>query len=328
MSGSKAVGPTMYGAVRPPAQMGGPAVEADLTNMARLRVHRRLPVVLSQGEIAAVFQALQGEHRLLAQVLYGTGMRLFEGLQLRIKDVDFFHQIIVVHCGKGDKDRLLILPPRLMQALRGQVARAHMAWQQGHQAACDISAVQDLLGHADVTTTMHYTQYSRSATGGGAAPRIQCSCADGTLRPAGAGTSSSLVVEPLGSRSSRPPTFGKVARWLRPELDRQKERGEQPAHQHLASDANPGHNGMPHGQRQPQHAAYQTSTLANVDHRQQRPAQATQRQRHQDAEAANARPEGAGQHQEQQRGHRQQQHQEDALDDQQSGKKVVVNGHG
>lgn len=111
MSGSKAVGPTMYGAVRPPAQMGGPAVEADLTNMARLRVHRGLPVVPSQDEVAAVFQALQVEHRLLAQVLQGTGMRLFEGLQLRIKDVDFSHQIIVVHCGKGDKDRLLMLPP-------------------------------------------------------------------------------------------------------------------------------------------------------------------------------------------------------------------------
>jgi len=183
MSGSKAVGPTMYGAVRPPAKMGGPAVEADLTNMARPRVHRRLPVVLSQGEIAAVFQALQGEHRLLAQVLQGTGMRLFEGLQPRIKDVDFSHQTIVVHCGKGGKDRLLMLPPRLVQALREQVARAHMAWKQGRQAACDMRTVQDLLGHAEVATTMHCTQCSRSATGGGAAPRIEGSCADGTPRP-------------------------------------------------------------------------------------------------------------------------------------------------
>jgi site-specific recombinase XerD len=176
MSGSKAVGPTMYGAVRHPAQMGGPAVEADLTNMARPRVHRRLPVVLSQGEIAAVFQALQGEHRLLAQVLQGTGMRLFEGLQPRIKDVDFSHQTIVVRCGKGGKDRLLMLPPRLVQALREQVARAHMAWKQGRQAACDMRTVQDLLGHADVTTTMHYTHVLKVSRWGRGRNKLKPRC--------------------------------------------------------------------------------------------------------------------------------------------------------
>lgn len=105
-----------------------------MTELARPRVQRRLPVVLSQDEVAAVFRSLQGEHRLLAQVLYGTGMRLFEGLQLRVKDVDFAHQTIVVRCGKGGKDRLLMLPQRLVPALREQLARGHALWKQDSDA--------------------------------------------------------------------------------------------------------------------------------------------------------------------------------------------------
>ena len=156
--------------VRHPAEMGGPEVQAFLTwltnerhvsvsthkqalsallflyskvlqvdlpwmtEMARPRIQRRLPVVLSQDEVAAVFRSLQGEHRLLAQVLYGTGMRLFEGLQLRVKDVDFAHQTIVVRCGKGGKDRLLMLPQRLVPALREQLARVHALWKQDSDA--------------------------------------------------------------------------------------------------------------------------------------------------------------------------------------------------
>lgn len=105
-----------------------------MTEMARPRVQRRLPVVLSQDEVGALFRCLEGEHRLLAQVLYGTGMRLFEGLQLRVKDVDFAHQTMVVRCGKGGKDRLLMLPQRLVPALRDQLGRAHLLWTQDKAA--------------------------------------------------------------------------------------------------------------------------------------------------------------------------------------------------
>jgi integron integrase len=101
-----------------------------LREMGRPRVHRRLPVVLSQDEVAAVFRGMDGTHRLLAQVLYGTGMRLMEGLQLRVKDVDFAHQTLVVRAGKGGKDRLLMLPKRLISALREQLARAHALWHE------------------------------------------------------------------------------------------------------------------------------------------------------------------------------------------------------
>ncbi len=72
-----------------------------LQEIGRPRVQRRLPVVLSKEELASVFRALEGEHRLLAQLLYGTDMRISEGLQLRVKDIDFAHRAVIVCEGKG-----------------------------------------------------------------------------------------------------------------------------------------------------------------------------------------------------------------------------------
>ena len=105
-----------------------------MSEIGRLRVQRRLPVVLSQEELAAVFRGLVGEHRLFAQLLYGTGMRITEGLQLRVKDVDFAHRTLIVRAGKGGKDRLLMLPQSLVPALREQLASAHVLWA-ANQAA-------------------------------------------------------------------------------------------------------------------------------------------------------------------------------------------------
>ena len=62
---------------------------------------RRLPVVLSRDEVTAVLGGLQGVHRVLARLLYGTGMRISEALQLRVKDVDFAHRALMVREGKG-----------------------------------------------------------------------------------------------------------------------------------------------------------------------------------------------------------------------------------
>ena len=83
------------------------------------RPHRppRLPVVLSADEVARVLALLQGEQRLLAHVLYGTGMRISEGLQLRVK---------------GGKDRAVMLPATLMPSLREQLAR--VLWAADAQA--------------------------------------------------------------------------------------------------------------------------------------------------------------------------------------------------
>ncbi len=90
---------------------------------------RRLPVVLSVDEVLAILGRMGGEHRLLARLLYGTGMRISEALHLRIKDVDYVQQAIYVREGKGGKDRVVMLPASLVEDLRAQKARAHAVWQ-------------------------------------------------------------------------------------------------------------------------------------------------------------------------------------------------------
>ncbi|WP_407230546.1 tyrosine-type recombinase/integrase [Escherichia coli] len=67
-----------------------------LQEIGRPRPSRRLPVVLTPDEVVRILGFLEGEHRLFAQLLYGTGMRISEGLQLRVKDLDFDHGTIIV----------------------------------------------------------------------------------------------------------------------------------------------------------------------------------------------------------------------------------------
>lgn len=95
---------------------------------------RRIPSVLTREEVASLFQFLDGQMALLARLLYGTGMRLMEGLRLRIKDVDFDRQVIVVREAKGGKDRVVMLPQSLAPALRGQWQHARAVWDADHRA--------------------------------------------------------------------------------------------------------------------------------------------------------------------------------------------------
>ncbi|HQG55022.1 MAG TPA: integron integrase [Thermoleophilia bacterium] len=94
----------------------------DLGGVVRARRPRRLPVVLTRDEVAAVLDYLDGDLRLMASLMYGAGLRLNECLGLRVQDLDFARGEIVVRGGKGDKDRVTVLP----QALRPQL-RAHLA---------------------------------------------------------------------------------------------------------------------------------------------------------------------------------------------------------
>ena len=99
-----------------------------LTEIGRPRVQKRLPAVLVPDEVARILALLEGEHRLFAQLLYGTGLRITEGLRLRVKDVDFAHNSIIVREGKGAKDRVVMLPQSLICRLREQLARARALW--------------------------------------------------------------------------------------------------------------------------------------------------------------------------------------------------------
>lgn len=92
-----------------------------MEDIGRPQVRRRLPVVLSREEVMVLLQHLGGVHLLLAQLLYGTGMRITEGLQLSVKDIDFAHGVVIVRDGKGGKDRVVMLPQSLVTALHAQL---------------------------------------------------------------------------------------------------------------------------------------------------------------------------------------------------------------
>ena len=89
-----------------------------LDGIVRARRPSRLPVVLSSDEVARLLAAIEGTHGLMARLMYGTGMRLMEMIRLRVKDLDFELNQIVVRDGKGAKDRITMLPQSLKSTLK------------------------------------------------------------------------------------------------------------------------------------------------------------------------------------------------------------------
>ncbi len=142
---------------RHPKEMGGPEIEAFLTHLAterklaastqnqalsailflyrhvlqielpkidamRAKRPEQLPVVLSVDEVRTILDRMTGIHRLLAEMLYGSGLRILECCRLRVKDLDFGRHQILVRDSNGEKDRTVPLPRRLEERLRGVVA--------------------------------------------------------------------------------------------------------------------------------------------------------------------------------------------------------------
>jgi integron integrase len=97
---------------------------------------QRIPEVLTPAEVAATLAQMEGENALLARLLYGTGMRLLEGVRLRVKDVEFSRSVIVVRDGKGGKDRVVMFPRSLHEPLRAQLNYARSLWAQDRAADC------------------------------------------------------------------------------------------------------------------------------------------------------------------------------------------------
>jgi integron integrase len=94
-----------------------------LDDVVRAKRPQRLPTVLTRGEVEALLRALHGANWLMAMLLYGAGLRLTECLQLRVKDIDFSRNEIVVREGKGKKDRVTMLPGALGAPLTTHLQR-------------------------------------------------------------------------------------------------------------------------------------------------------------------------------------------------------------
>lgn len=101
-----------------------------LGEVTRAKPSERLPVVLTGSEVRALLAGLSGQMGLIAALLYGTGMRVLEGLRLRVKDVELHRGEIVVRDGKGGKDRVTMLPNTLTQLLQQQIEKAQVLHRQ------------------------------------------------------------------------------------------------------------------------------------------------------------------------------------------------------
>ena len=113
-----------HGQIRDPS-----GASLGLDGFVRARKPKRLPVVLTREEVRQVLSRLSGAQALVVTLLYGSGLRLLEGLRLRVHDVDFERSLVVVRDGKGRRDRAALLPTRVRTPLRvhlDQVKALHL----------------------------------------------------------------------------------------------------------------------------------------------------------------------------------------------------------
>jgi integron integrase len=118
----------------------------DLEGIVRAKRPSRLPLVLSQEEVAAVFAHLRGRPALMAALLYGSGLRVLECCRLRVKDIDFDRRELLVRDGKGRRDRVTVLPGELVAPLQQHLTHI----RKSHEV--------DLLhggGSVDLTDALH-----------------------------------------------------------------------------------------------------------------------------------------------------------------------------
>ena len=102
----------------------------------RAKRPERMPVVLTRGEVKAILDSLDGTKRLIATLLYGSGLRLMECLALRVKDIDLAANQIMVRGGKGDKDRVTMLPAALRPALNAHLEERRRLHERDLAADC------------------------------------------------------------------------------------------------------------------------------------------------------------------------------------------------
>ena len=105
-----------------------------LGDIVRARRPKRIPVVLTRDEVQRVLAMLPEPHALLGATLYGAGLRLTEGLTLRVKDLDLARRTLVVRNGKGAKDRVSVIPEKLQPRLFAHLEQVRLAHEQAKQS--------------------------------------------------------------------------------------------------------------------------------------------------------------------------------------------------
>jgi integron integrase len=101
-----------------------------LEEVKRPSQSQRLPTVLTRDEVGELLELMEGQGRLMAELMYGSGLRVMECVRLRIKDVDFGNRYIIVRSGKGDKDRRVPLPKKVVPSLKAQIESARVRWEK------------------------------------------------------------------------------------------------------------------------------------------------------------------------------------------------------
>jgi integron integrase len=112
----------------------------------RAKRSRYLPVVLSREEVRRLFAVIEGTTGLILKLLYGTGLRQMECLQLRLKDVELDRQVLMVRGGKGGKDRQVMLPKALHMEISDHVARLRALWEADREASLPGVRLPEALG--------------------------------------------------------------------------------------------------------------------------------------------------------------------------------------
>lgn len=102
----------------------------DISSFTKAKRSRRLPVVLSKDEVRRLLAEMSGVTKIQASLLYGCGLRLMECIRLRVKDLDFNRQQIIVRFGKGQKDRLTVFPVSYQKILKEQLREVRKVHQQ------------------------------------------------------------------------------------------------------------------------------------------------------------------------------------------------------
>ena len=131
-----------------------------MMEIGRPKTQQRLPEVLTVNEVLRTLALMRGEHATLAKLLYGTGMRILEGMRLRTKDVDFERGAIIVREAKGGKDRVVMLPRSLRDELKQQLRLSHALWEADRVAK--LPGVEMPMKHTAKTPRAQAIKYPRA----------------------------------------------------------------------------------------------------------------------------------------------------------------------